>query len=172
MLPSLAEKKAREKRKGLRPMMTKSTEMLTRAEALAARRWFLVDAHEQVLGRVASTAANLLRGKGKPGFTPHVDCGDFVIVINAAGVRLTGKKREQKTYYRHSGYPGGVRMQSAEARLERHPDQVVRAAVVGMLPKNRLGRRLATKLKVYARGDHPHAAQQPVAVKLTGAKDG
>lgn len=153
-------------------MMTRSTQMLTRAEALAARRWFLIDAQEQVLGRVASVAANLLRGKGRPGFTPHVDCGDFVIIINAAGVRLTGKKREQKIYYRHSGYPGGVRMRSAEARLKRHPDQLVREAVLGMLPKNRLGRRLAAKLKVYACGDHPHAAQQPVTIHLTGVRNG
>jgi large subunit ribosomal protein L13 len=152
--------------------MTKATAMLTRAEALAGRRWFIIDAHDQVLGRVASTAAGLLRGKGKPGFTPHVDCGDFVIVVNVADVRLTGKKREQKVYYRHSGYPGGVRARTAGAFIERHPDRLLRAAVVGMLPKNRLGRQLATKLKVYAGGDHPHAAQQPVSVALTGAKHG
>jgi len=147
----------------------KTTAMLTREEALAGRRWFLIDAGEQVLGRVATEAANLLRGKGKPSFTPHVDCGDFVIVINAGRVRLTGKKRQQKVYYRHSGYPGGIRSQTAEDRIVSQADRVVREAVEGMLPKNRLGRRLATKLKVYVGADHPHTAQQPQTITVPGA---
>ncbi|OFV89355.1 MAG: 50S ribosomal protein L13 [Acidobacteria bacterium RBG_16_68_9] len=147
----------------------KTTSMLTREAALAGRRWFLIDAEEQVLGRVASEAAMLLRGKRNPGFTPHVDCGDFVIVINAERVRVTGKKRQEKVYYRHSGYPGGVRSRTAGERLALHADRVVREAVEGMLPKNRLGRRLATKLKVYVGAVHPHAAQQPQAITVPGA---
>jgi large subunit ribosomal protein L13 len=151
--------------------MIKGTTMLTRGDALAARRWFLIDAHEQALGRVASEAAKLLRGKTKPSFTPHVDCGDFVIIVNAERIRLTGKKGERKIYYRHSGYPGGVRARTADARRRLHPDRLVRDAVEGMLPKNRLGRQLATKLKVYAGAEHPHAAQQPQSIPLAGAND-
>jgi large subunit ribosomal protein L13 len=151
--------------------MTTITSMLAREEALAARRWFLIDAGEQVLGRVASEAAKLLRGKGNPGFTPHVDCGDFVLVVNAARVRLTGRKLEQKMYYRHSGYPGGIRSVTAAEMRGRHPERLVRLAVEGMLPKNRLGRRLAGKLKIYAGADHPHVAQQPVPVTLPGGND-
>jgi large subunit ribosomal protein L13 len=143
--------------------------MLTREVAMAARRWFLIDAKDQVLGRVATTAARLLRGKTHVTFTPHVDCGDFVIVINAAAVRLTGRKLDRKLYYRHSGYPSGVRSSTAGTLRARHPDRLVRIAVEGMLPKNRLGRRLGGKLKVYAGPEHPHAAQQPVAVTLGGA---
>jgi large subunit ribosomal protein L13 len=126
------------------------TPMLTREEALAGRHWFLIDAKEQVLGRVATVAANLLRGKGKPAFTPYVDCGDFVVIINAAEVRLTGRKENDKVYYRHSGYPGGLRSQTAEEVRVKHPDRLLRLAVQGMLPKNRLARRLLTKLKLYA----------------------
>jgi len=151
--------------------MTTTTSMLAREEALAARRWFLIDAGEQVLGRVASEVAKLLRGKGNPGFTPHVDCGDFVLVVNAARVRLTGRKLEQKMYYRHSGYPGGIRSVTAEEMRARHPERLVRLAVEGMLPKNRLGKQLAGKLKVYAGADHPHAAQKPVPVTLPGGND-
>lgn len=148
----------------------KSTAMLTREEALAARRWYLIDARDQVLGRVASEAAKLLRGKGKPGFTPHVDCGDFVVIVNAEQVKLTGPKEQTKIYYRHSGFPGGIRAQSAERLRAAHPDRLLRLAVTGMLPKNRLGRRLATKLKVYAGPDHPHAAQQPTVVAPTARR--
>jgi len=151
--------------------MTTITSMLAREEALAARRWFLIDAGEQVLGRVATEAARLLRGKGKPSFTPHVDCGDFVVVVNAAKVRLTGRKLQQKMYYRHSGFPGGIRGMTAEEMRARHPERLVRLAVEGMLPKNRLGRRLAGKLKVYADAEHPHAAQQPVSVPVSGGHD-
>ena len=150
----------------------KSTVMLTRAEALAGRRWFLIDARDQVLGRVASEAAQLLRGKGKPSFTPHVDCGDFVVVVNAAHVRLTGSKERGKRYYRHSGYPGGIRTRSAATLRRTHPERLLRLAVTGMLPKNRLGRRLATKLKIYAGAEHPHIAQQPAAVRVGAAVGG
>ena len=142
----------------------KSTSMLTREAALQARRWFVIDARDRVLGRVASQAAVLLRGKTKPGFTPHVDCGDFVVIVNAAHVKLTGAKEHGKVYYRHSGYPGGIRAQTAAKVRATHPERLLRLAVTGMLPKNRLGRRLATKLKIYVGPEHPHAAQQPVAV--------
>lgn len=140
------------------------TYMAKHAEALAARRWYLVDAQGKVLGRVATQVANILRGKTKPTFTPHEDTGDFVVVVNAAGLRLTGTKAETKVYYRHSGYPGGIRMRSAGREQQEHPDRMLRHAVEGMLPKNRLGRHLATKLKIYTGSEHPHAAQQPVPV--------
>jgi len=144
----------------------KTTYMASREEALAARRWFLINADGKVLGRVATRVADLLRGKGKPTFTPHEDTGDFVVVVNAAGLKLTGKKAEQKIYRRHSGYPGGVKTEIAGKVLQTKPDRVLRTAVEGMLPKNRLGRQLATKLKVYAGAEHPHGAQQPVPVTL------
>ncbi|HVN86177.1 MAG TPA: 50S ribosomal protein L13 [Candidatus Binatia bacterium] len=144
----------------------KTTYMATREDALAARRWYVIDAQGKVLGRVATRAADLLRGKGKPTFTPHEDTGDFVVVVNAAGLRLTGNKAQQKLYRRHSGYPGGVKTEVAGKALSTKPDRVLRTAVAGMLPKNRLGRQLATKLKVYAGPDHPHVAQQPVPVTL------
>jgi large subunit ribosomal protein L13 len=144
--------------------------MLTREDALAGRRWYVIDARDQVLGRVASEAAKLLRGKGKPSFTPHVDCGDFVVVVNAEHVRLTGPKERTKVYYRHSGYPGGIRAQTAGKLRAVHPERILRLAVTGMLPKNRLGRRLATKLKIYAGPEHPHSAQQPVPVAPAPAR--
>jgi len=140
---------------------TKSTPNLTVTEAQAARRWFIVDARGQVLGRMATRVAMTLRGKNRPTFSPHVDAGDFVIVVNAAEVRLTGRKLYDKTYYRHTGYPGGIRSLSAEEMLAKHPTRVVRAAIEGMLPGNRLGRRLAGKLKVYRGSEHPHEAQRP-----------
>jgi len=143
----------------------KSTAMLTREDALAGRRWFVIDARDQVLGRVASQAAQMLRGKTKPGFTPHVDCGDFVVIVNAEHIKLTGHKETTKVYYRHTGYPGGIRAQTAGRMRAVHPERLLRLAVNGMLPKNRLGRRLATKLKIYTGAEHPHAAQQPVAVE-------
>jgi len=139
----------------------KTTYMATREEALAARRWYLIDADDKVLGRVACQVANILRGKNNPKFTPHQDTGDFVVVINAAGLRLTGRKAETKVYHRHSGYPGGVRTRSAGRELRERPDRMLRQAVEGMLLKNRLGRQLATKLKVYVGQEHPHVAQQP-----------
>ena len=140
--------------------------MESREEALAARRWYLVDAEGRIAGRLATQIANILRGKHKPTFTPHVDGGDFVVVVNAAKVRLSGRKLENKIYYRHSGYPGGLRKTTAGRVLRERPERVLRSAVVGMLPKNRLGRRLATKLKIYRGADHPHAAQQPERLAL------
>lgn len=144
--------------------MAAKTLVLTREEALAQRRWLVVDAEGRALGRVATQVANLLRGKGKPTFSPHLDGGDFVVVVNAAKVRLTGRKLTDKVYYRHTEYPGGLRATTAGRLLAEKPERVVRTAVQGMLPKNRLSRRLITKLKVYPGAEHPHAAQQAVAV--------
>jgi len=142
----------------------KRTYMPTREESLAARRWYLVDAQGQVLGRMATQIANILRGKNSPRFVPHHDGGDFVVVINLDGLRLTGRKLEEKLYYRHSGYPGGLRVRTAGREMADNPERILRQAVEGMLPKNRLGRSLATKLKIYRGADHPHAAQQPTLV--------
>lgn len=125
------------------------------------REWLVVDASNQVLGRLATEIARLLRGKHKATFTPHLDTGDFVVVVNAERVKLTGRKLDDKKYYRHSGRPGSLKTETARERLEKYPERVIRAAVWGMLPKNRLGRRLLKKLKVYAGPDHPHTAQQP-----------
>jgi large subunit ribosomal protein L13 len=131
------------------------------------RRWFVVDAEDQVLGRLAARVATILRGKHKAIFTPHVDTGDFVIVVNAEKIRLTGRKRQQKLYMRHTGYPGHVRSISADKLLDGpHSDRVVREAVRGMLPKNSLGRQMFRKLKVYAGPEHPHAAQQPEELRI------
>jgi large subunit ribosomal protein L13 len=142
--------------------MTRTTTNLSREAGHAARRWYIADAEGKVLGRLASRVASVLRGKTKPTFSPHIDVGDFVVVVNAAKVRLTGQKLEKKVYVRHTEYPGGVRRARASEVLQKHPTRLVRDAVYGMLPKNRLGRRLATKLKVYAGSDHPHRAQKPV----------
>jgi large subunit ribosomal protein L13 len=131
------------------------------------RKWWLIDANDAVLGKVAVKAANLLRGKEKIVFTPHVDTGDFVIVINAEKVRLTGKKEEQKSYMSFSGYVGGHKSENARARRVRHPELLIERAVRGMIPHNRLGRRVYRKLKVYRGDSHPHTAQQPTVVKLT-----
>ncbi len=125
------------------------------------RAWFVIDAEGQVLGRLATRIATALRGKHKPIFQPHVDTGDFVVVVNAEKVKLTGRKLEQKEYYRYSGYPGGLKVQTAAEVLERDPTRVLTQAVKGMLPKNRLARQAISKLKVYAGADHPHSAQQP-----------
>ncbi|HEY1770761.1 MAG TPA: 50S ribosomal protein L13 [Chthoniobacterales bacterium] len=130
------------------------------------RKWWIIDAEDQVLGQVAVKAANLLRGKEKPIFTPHVDTGDFVVVINAEKVRLTGKKELQKTYMSFSGFVGGHKIENARARRERHPELLVERAIRGMIPHNRLGRAVYRKLKVYRGADHPHAAQQPEPAKL------
>ena len=130
------------------------------------RKWFVVDAQGQTLGRLATRIATLLRGKHKPIYTPHMDCGDYVIVVNADKIQVTGHKLEQKTYYRHSGYPGGLRQVSLRRQLQVHPDRVIEAAVRGMLPHNRLGRKMFRKLKVYAGPTHPHEAQQPTALEL------
>lgn len=131
------------------------------------RQWYVIDATDVVLGRLASHVATLLRGKHKPIFAPHVDTGDFVIVINAGKVALTGNKLEQKKAYRHSGYPGGLRAMSYGELMEKRPDRAVEKAVKGMLPKNSLGRQMAKKLKVYAGSEHPHQAQQPVPFQIT-----
>jgi large subunit ribosomal protein L13 len=131
-----------------------------------ARDWYLVDAEGQTLGRLATRIADTLRGKGKPQYTPHVDTGDFVIVVNADKIAVTGNKLDQKRYYRHSGYPGGLRSRSLREQLERRPTEVLRVAVKGMLPKNRLAARQLTKLKIYAGPDHPHDAQAPKPLNL------
>jgi ribosomal protein L13, bacterial type len=130
------------------------------------RQWYVIDATGVVLGRLASQIATLLRGKHKPIFAPHVDTGDFVIVVNADKVVLTGKKLEQKKAYRHSGYPGGLRAMSYSELMQKRPERVVEKAVRGMLPKNSLGRKMAKKLKVYAGPDHPHQAQKPVPFEI------
>jgi large subunit ribosomal protein L13 len=130
------------------------------------RKWWLIDAKDQVLGCVAVKAANLLRGKEKAIYTPHVDTGDFVVVINAGQVRLTGKKEEQKTYMSFSGYVGGHKTETARSRRARHPELLVERAIRGMIPHNRLGRAVYRKLKVYRGDAHPHAAQQPQSVAL------
>jgi large subunit ribosomal protein L13 len=127
--------------------------------------WYLVDAESRTLGRLATEIADLLRGKGKPQYTPHVDTGDFVVVVNAEKIHVTGKKLEQKIYYRHSGYPGGLRERTLAEQLARRPEEVIRKAVKGMLPKNRLAAAQLKKLKVYAGPDHPHEAQNPVPLK-------
>lgn len=129
--------------------------------------WYVIDATDVVLGRLASQVATLLRGKHKPSFAPHVDTGDFVIVVNADKVALTGSKREQKIDYRHSGYPGGLRATSYVELLEKNPRRAVEKAVKGMLPHTSLGRRMLTKLKVYTGPDHPHQAQKPVPFEIT-----
>ncbi|NAZ84708.1 50S ribosomal protein L13 [Kineococcus indalonis] len=131
------------------------------------RRWLVIDAEDVVLGRLASQTATLLRGKHKPTFAPHVDGGDFVVIVNAAKVALTGSKRDQKIAYRHSGYPGGLKATSYVDLLEKSPEKAVEKAVRGMLPKNSLGRQMLSKLKVYAGPEHPHAAQQPQPFELT-----
>ena len=131
------------------------------------RQWWLVDAEGQTLGRLASVVATKLRGKDKPIFAPHMDCGDFVVVINAARVDVSGRKLEQKKYYRHSGYPGGLTTSSLGEVLEKHPDRVIQKAVRGMLPKSALGEQIVKKLKVYAGAEHPHASQQPQPLALT-----
>ncbi len=126
-----------------------------------AREWYLVDAEGKTLGRLATQIADTLRGKRKPQYTPHVDTGDFVVVVNAEKIQVTGNKLDQKRYYRHSGYPGGLRSRTLRDQLERRPTEVLRVAVKGMRPKNRLARQQITKLKIYAGPEHPHEAQNP-----------
>jgi len=130
------------------------------------RNWLVVDAADQTLGRLATQIADALRGKRKPEYTPHCDVGDFVIVINAEKIAVTGNKREDKLYYRHSGYPGGLRTRTLAEMLDRRPEEVIRKAVKGMLPRNRLARAQLRKLKVYAGPDHPHAAQKPEPMEI------
>lgn len=135
--------------------------------ATAERNWLVVDATGQTLGRLATQIADALRGKRKPEYTPHVDTGDFVVVINAERIQVTGNKRSEKRYYRHSGFPGGLKSRTFEEMIERRPEEVIRLAVKGMLPRNRLARKQLTKLKVYAGPEHPHAAQQPQPMEIS-----
>ena len=128
------------------------------------RNWFVVDAEDQILGRLASEIAQILRGKKKPSFTPHMDMGDFIVVINAEKVRVSGKKEEDKTYFHHSGYPGGITQITLKKVRQVYPDRIIMNAVKGMLPHNRLGRKLLTHLKVYSGELHPHTAQQPKTI--------
>jgi large subunit ribosomal protein L13 len=130
------------------------------------RDWYVIDAQGQTLGRLATRVATILRGKNKPLYTPHLDCGDYVVVVNAEKVHVTGQKMTQKKYYRHSGYPGGLREVTLRDQLQKFPNRVIEAAVRGMLPKNRLGRQMFKKLKVYAGPNHPHQAQQPKPMEL------
>ena len=130
------------------------------------RDWLIVDAEGKTLGRLATQIAERLRGKNKPQFAPHVDIGDFVVVVNAEKIAVTGKKLEQKIYYKHSGYPGGLRERTLKEQLNRQPTEVLRKAVKGMLPRNRLGRQQLTKLKIYAGPDHPHDAQAPTTLEV------
>ena len=130
------------------------------------RNWYVIDAEGLNLGRLATKVAHVLRGKHKPTFTPHIDCGDFVIVVNASKVNLTGNKLDKKIYYNHSGYTGGLRVRSAKTMRESYPEEMLERAVKGMLPKGRLGRQMYKKLFVYAGADHKHAAQKPVEMKL------
>ena len=134
--------------------------------ATRERNWVVVDASGQTLGRLATQIADQLRGKRKPDFTPHVDTGDFVVVINAEKIVVTGKKRTDKLYYRHSGFPGGLKSRTFDEMMERRPEEVIRKAVKGMLPKNRLARKQLTKLKVYAGPEHPHQAQKPQPMEM------
>lgn len=130
------------------------------------RRWYVVDAEDQVLGRLASQVAAILRGKNKPQYTPHVDTGDFVVVVNADKVKVTGRKETDKVYYRHTGWVGGIRDETLAELREKHPERMISRAVWGMLPRGPLGRQMFRKLKVYAGGDHPHAAQKPEVLAL------
>ena len=139
-------------------------------KASVKKEWVLIDANDQVLGRLASKAAIILRGKNKTNFTPHVDCGDYVIIINAEKIKLTGKKMTDKQYFRHTGYPGGQVIETPEKLLARKPGSVVEKAIKGMLPKNRLGSELFRNLHVYVGSEHPHEAQQPKELKLTDIK--
>ena len=130
------------------------------------RKWYLVDASDKALGRLATRIASYLRGKHKPRFTPNVDTGDFIVVVNAEKVTLTGNKLDKKVYYHHTGYPGGIKAETAKKRLQRKPEAVIMDAVRGMLPKNRLGRAMLKKLKVYRGAEHPHQSQQPETINL------
>jgi large subunit ribosomal protein L13 len=130
------------------------------------RQWYIIDAQDYILGRLATEVARRLRGKHKPEYTPHVDTGDYIIIINADKIKVTGRKYDDKMYYRHSGYPGGLRTNSFKDLLERHPERIIKLAVKGMLPKNTLGRQMLKKLKVYAGVEHKHHAQQPQELQL------
>ena len=141
----------------------KNTYMQKKEEV--SRNWYVIDATDMTLGRLAAKVATILRGKHKPTYTPHIDCGDYVIVVNASKVNLTGNKLDKKIYYNHSGYPGGLRERTARTMIENYPEEMIERAVKGMLPKGRLGRQMYKKLYVYAGSEHPHQAQQPVELK-------
>ena len=151
-------------------MDSRSYKTISLNAATVQKEWYVIDATNEVLGRLASQVAKILRGKNKPGYTPHVDCGDYVIVINADKVKLTGKKLTDKVYVRHTGYPGGQRFATPADLLNRKPTAVVEEAVKGMLPKTRLGAAIFKNLKVYAGAEHPHAAQNPKSIKLNEIK--
>ncbi|MEI2617101.1 MAG: 50S ribosomal protein L13 [Thermomicrobiales bacterium] len=144
----------------------------TPRESEIERRWYIVDAEGQTLGRLSTQIATVLRGKHKPTYTPNMDVGDYVIVVNAEKVRVTGGKEEKKTYYRHSGYPGGLRQTAYKDMMSKHPERVVEKAVKGMVPRTSLGAQMLRKLKVYAGPNHPHAAQQPMTLEVRGASRG
>ena len=146
--------------------LTEQTRSISRENGLRDRNWVVIDATERSLGRIASRAASLLRGKTRPDFTPNQDTGDFVVIINAAKVKLTGAKTAGKIYYRHTGWPGGIRTTSAGKLLDNKPEKLLEMAVRGMLPKNRLGHQMFHKLKVYRGAEHPHLAQKPNLVTL------
>ena len=151
-------------------MDTLSYKTISANKATSDKQWVLVDAEGQTLGRLASKVAILLRGKHKPNFTPHVDCGDNVIVINSEKINLTGNKWNDKSYIRHTGYPGGQRVRNAEEMMKRQPHKVLEKAIKGMLPKNKLGNQLFRNLYVYVGNEHPHAAQQPTTVDINSVK--
>ena len=131
-----------------------------------AKQWYVIDASEAVVGRLAAQIAPILMGKHRPTYTPHIDTGDFVVVVNAEKIAVTGKKRTDKLYYRHSGYPGGLRSRTFEEMIDRRPEEVIRRAVKGMMPRNRLARKQITKLKIYAGPQHPHVAQKPQPLEI------
>jgi large subunit ribosomal protein L13 len=149
---------------------TLSYKTISANKATVEKSWFIVDATNQTLGRLSSNVAKILRGKNKPSFTPHVDCGDNVIIINAEKIRLTGNKLTQKQYVRHTGYPGGQRFATPELLLKKHPERIVEFAVKGMLPKNRLGSKIFKNLFVYVGSEHPHEAQQPKEININSIK--
>ena len=151
-------------------MDSRSYKTISLNAATVQKEWVVIDATNEVLGRLASQVAKILRGKNKPGYTPHVDCGDYVIVVNADKVKLTGKKLTDKVYVRHTGYPGGQRFATPADLLTRKPTAVIEEAVKGMLPKTRLGAAIMKNLKVYAGAEHPHAAQNPRQIKLNEIK--
>lgn len=144
----------------------KTTYIQNKEEALKNRKWFIIDAADQVVGKVAIKATNILRGKIKPTFTPHVDCGDFVIVINAEKAKFTGSKEQKKVYHRHTGFPGGLKSRTAAEMRAKCPEKIIECAVKGMIPHNKLGDAIFRKLKVYAGAEHPHKAQNPETINL------
>jgi large subunit ribosomal protein L13 len=152
----------------LRPALFRGVRTYVATPAKRERDWLLVDASGKTLGRLATQIADVLRGKRKPEYTPHIDTGDFVVVVNAEKIRVTGNKLEDKLYHRHSGYPGGLRTRTLQDMLDRRPEEVIRRAVKGMLPRNRLARQQLRKLKIYAGPEHPHEAQRPKAMELEG----